>query len=103
MNSYWRQRAREVIHKTLLEWEGGGGDIDKAIAAISDAYPFGTRSNHPYKQWLKERKIAIAFLNLLPARPVDAYLHFAGNCEASELLTRNRRDFVSPGQLSLLP
>lgn len=103
MNSGWRKHSRRVIARTLKAWaEQESPQIEAAIAMIGDAYPFGDRSNHPYKQWLKERKTAIAFLRLKPPRPVDRYLSFAQDVEAAELNSRNRKDFVSPGQLSLL-
>jgi hypothetical protein len=39
------------VHKALP------GDVSLAdrMKAVDDAYPFGPRSHHPYKQWLKAR------------------------------------------------
>lgn len=54
--SNWRKLAREAIDKAHA-----GLDRDTALkdrkAAIDAVYPFGERQYHPYKMWLKERKI----------------------------------------------
>lgn len=49
----WRQRAREVILRVL-----GTLPVDlpykEKRQAVSAAYPFGMRTNHPYKIWCSE-------------------------------------------------
>jgi hypothetical protein len=51
-HSYWRQKASPIIEKILLETRGKTeSEITKAL---HDAYPFGHRSQHPYKIWLDE-------------------------------------------------
>lgn len=50
----WRDKARPIIAKVLLEMRGHSPEeIDDAIFA---AYPFGIRRYHPYKIWLDEVK-----------------------------------------------
>lgn len=55
--SRWRRRAREVIQEVIKRV---GRSDEKALRkAISDAYPFGARANHPYTVWLSEVKFQI--------------------------------------------
>ncbi len=58
--SRWRLRAREVIDAVIASTD----DRDRAtlLPKIDAAYPFGQRSHTPYKQWLTERRAAIAML-----------------------------------------
>jgi hypothetical protein len=52
IQSYWRSKASPIIEKILLDTKG---QEEAAIRqALRDAYPFGERSNHPYKIWLDE-------------------------------------------------
>ena len=52
MKSYWREKARKVINKVMIETKGQ--DEKTVRKALSDAYPFGPRQYHPYKIWLDE-------------------------------------------------
>jgi hypothetical protein len=67
----WRDDARQRIQAVLLEHEAQalllGEPMDKAglSKAIAAAYPYGAKTNHPYTQWLKERKLALAFFDLI--------------------------------------
>lgn len=46
----WRERATEIIRQVVEE---NPGLDDKALRRkVSDAYPFGPRSNYPYDAWL---------------------------------------------------
>lgn len=50
----WRDWAAEIITETL---KATAGQTEKEIkSALKNAYPFGERSNHPYKIWLDEIK-----------------------------------------------
>jgi hypothetical protein len=55
----WRETAQNVITQALLEYEaqqlclGEPFNMADAFKKVSEAYPFGTRKSHPYKQWLK--------------------------------------------------
>jgi hypothetical protein len=58
----WRKHSQHKITEALLEYEAQklclGEEIDRAEVSkvIQQAYPFGARANHPYKQWLKAVK-----------------------------------------------
>ncbi len=52
MKSHWREASKRVILGVIADhpntpWP----ELQRLIAA---AYPFGPRSHHPYKMWLKE-------------------------------------------------
>ena len=61
----WRDRARPIIQKVIQK---NHGKPEKEIRqALQEAYPFGEKTNHPYKIWLDEiRKQMPANLNILP-------------------------------------
>ena len=50
----WRSKAAPIIERVLKETSGR--DEKEIRAALSSAYPFGQRANHPYKIWLDEIK-----------------------------------------------
>jgi hypothetical protein len=48
----WREKAKPIIAAVLAE---NAGKSDSEIrAALLEAYPFGSRSHHPYKVWCSE-------------------------------------------------
>ncbi len=52
MKSRWREHSRPIIARVLAETAGQPeADVRRAL---SDAYPFGPKSHHPYKVWLSE-------------------------------------------------
>lgn len=65
----WRQTSQLAITTALLEYEAQklclSEEIDRneMIKVIQQAYPFGARTNHPYKQWLKAVKQVKILLN----------------------------------------
>lgn len=73
MPTSWRDDARQRIQAVLLEHEAQallmGEPMDKKALskAIAAAYPYGPKTNHPYKSWLKERKLALMFFDLMAA------------------------------------
>lgn len=46
----WREQSLEIIHQVIDENPGLRGKELRRV--ISEAYPFGSRSNFPYKAWL---------------------------------------------------
>ena len=62
--SRWRAHSRRVIAQTVAAWLAAEGrhslfslpraDASRLLEAVLAAYPFGERSNHPYKIWLSE-------------------------------------------------
>lgn len=52
----WATTARAVMAKTLLDCQAASMTPEATAKAIDAAYPFGDRSHHPYKVWLRERK-----------------------------------------------
>ena len=50
--SQWREHSAKVIARVLAETKGQDEKVIRK--ALHDAYPFGERSNHPYKIWLDE-------------------------------------------------
>ena len=52
--SSWGRAAEVVIVRVLKETVGI--PAKERIKAVDDAYPFGLREYHPYKQWLKVRR-----------------------------------------------
>jgi hypothetical protein len=59
----WSSEARRVIALILAGLPPTATDREKR-AALRAAYPFGPRKYHPYKQWCKEVRLALA-------RPLD--------------------------------
>lgn len=49
----WRERASEVILRTLAELPEDA-DTDTKVEAVRAAYPFGERKRRPYKIWCDE-------------------------------------------------
>jgi len=62
--SQWEEIANETIGEAIQNC--GDGDYKKAIDA---AYPFGERKYHPYKVWLKCRKMAFVELGIVKYEP----------------------------------
>ena len=50
----WRDHCGPIIAKVIDEV--GKDDMRKLRKALKDAYPYGQRSNWPYKVWLSEIK-----------------------------------------------
>lgn len=57
--SFWRDEANKVIRQTLDAWPQATREEMKKL--LSEAYPFGARSMHPYKIWLDAVKKALDF------------------------------------------
>jgi hypothetical protein len=53
---YWRRQARKRIIEALSE-VAASNSASEVLAHCDAAYPFGPREHHPYKAWLKERKL----------------------------------------------
>lgn len=47
----WRERAVEVVRQVVEENPG----LDDLLLRrrVAEAYPFGPKTNHPYKAWLR--------------------------------------------------
>lgn len=56
--SRWRARCRSVIDSIYSSRLDLRADPVAMLKAMSKAYPFGSRTGHPYKMWLKEMAIA---------------------------------------------
>ena len=56
--SRWRAHARATIARVISVAKGENPEItrEELLHLIDAAYPFGERSNWPYKCWLEERK-----------------------------------------------
>jgi hypothetical protein len=65
----WRESARDTILRALVDGRSRGLDGAALVAAVDAAYPFGLRANHPYKQWLSERRAILESEGLLTPRP----------------------------------
>lgn len=96
MESWWRKRAQLALAPIAAEFraiaKNNGGELHppQVIAlnkAISDAYSFGVKANHPYKIWLDERRKLLILLGVIKPAP--------------KVLIRKIYK-ASPGQLSLL-
>lgn len=55
-NSTWRISARRIINGVIDANQDATVKEQKKL--ISKAYPWGARSNHPYKCWLIEVQLA---------------------------------------------
>jgi hypothetical protein len=72
MAKTWSELAREAIAAILSDYTESGGDLiyldaddrERIKKRIDDAYPFGERSNFPYKAWLIERRSAFIALGI---------------------------------------
>lgn len=64
----WRRRAARIIEGVLAALPKDASDKVKR-AAISNAYPWGERKYHPYKEWCKAVKDAIGPSRKTAARP----------------------------------
>lgn len=84
MTSEWRLAARQAIQRAIAS--APSDDLAAIKKAIDAAYPFGTRGMHPYKMWLKERKLAFQHLGIIPPETKK-------ECDLC--------DRTPPGQLSL--
>ena len=56
----WVEAALTVMNKTLMACRENGKTPAETAKAIDDAYPFGDRAHHPYKVWLRERRLFFA-------------------------------------------
>jgi hypothetical protein len=56
----WAGKAISVMADTLLKCRADGKSPAETAKAIDAAYPFGERAHHPYKVWLRERKLFFA-------------------------------------------
>lgn len=54
----WSDRCRPLI-ASVLDALPVGATRRECERALSEAYPFGPRENHPYRTWLKESKAAL--------------------------------------------
>jgi hypothetical protein len=75
--SYWRGKAKTVIWQTLKDnginsardaFNLSEKDKKRIIKAVSDAYPFGQKTNHPYKCWCSEKNDILEAL-MIKAKP----------------------------------
>jgi hypothetical protein len=57
MDSRWRRISVKVI--APLEAKYRNQTYAEFKRALSDAYPFGVRSNYPYKIWCQEQRYAL--------------------------------------------
>jgi hypothetical protein len=55
----WRDHARPIIASVIAAYEGTEEKTLRKL--ISAEYPFGDRSNHPYKNWCDEVKRQLAY------------------------------------------
>lgn len=65
--SDWARWSRKIIQGVLGEEHESP---EAALKAIDAAYPFWYRKYHPYKMWLKERRLAMVALGLRDPDPV---------------------------------
>lgn len=56
----WVEAALTVMNKTLMACRENGKTPAETAKAIDEAYPFGDRAHHPYKVWLRERRLFFA-------------------------------------------
>ena len=56
----WAEIANSVMMQTLLACRADGKSLPDTAKSIDAAYPFGEREHHPYKVWLRERKVFFA-------------------------------------------
>ena len=56
----WAEAALTVMNKTLMACREDGKTPAETAKAIDEAYPFGERAHHPYKVWLRERRLFFA-------------------------------------------
>ena len=56
----WANAALTAMTETLLKCRAEGQTPADTAKAIDAAYPFGEREHHPYKVWLRERKLFFA-------------------------------------------
>lgn len=54
--SDWADKASQVMTETLIQCRAEKLTPEQTATAIDGAYPFGDRSNSPYKVWLRQRK-----------------------------------------------
>jgi hypothetical protein len=101
--SQWRLHSRRVIESVFLEYEAQCACLfkplnhEKLLKLVSDAYPFGQRTNLPYQQWLKEVKALKVFL--LTKDPARAYYGWCERYFGSQRKLANRKPVE--GQIGL--
>jgi hypothetical protein len=61
----WNQLAANAVLKALKESSHLPGP--ERLKQVDAAYPFGPREYHPYKQWMKVRRIILVREGLIPA------------------------------------
>lgn len=60
--STWRNRAEPIIRRVIEEHRDA--PIAQIRQALTKAFPWGERGNHPYKIWLSECRRQLAELEL---------------------------------------
>jgi hypothetical protein len=70
--SRWYAHAASVIRQRLTEAEVQGLDAEATQRLVDAAYPFGERTNHPYRMWLRARRDLLHPANTPDARAVSA-------------------------------
>jgi len=55
MRSHWYETSERRIN-AALDALPPGADEKAIVKAVREAYPFGPRQHHPYKQWLKAQR-----------------------------------------------
>jgi hypothetical protein len=87
--SRWRREARSTIVIVVKACRTEEGCLPADILARVDAaYPFGERRYHPYKAWLKERRLFIAALDERPMPTADE----VATCEVARDAVEDGRD-----------
>jgi hypothetical protein len=60
----WRMEAAAVISEALEEGRAQGLEGKSLARFVSKAYPFGERTNYPYKVWLHEFERQVKGVNV---------------------------------------
>lgn len=78
--SHWAEQAYHTIcrvHDGMPET----ASLSDRTKAVDEAYPFGQRKYHPYKQWLKVRRAYLARYGYRTTKAGDASLPFEGEAQ----------------------
>ena len=59
MRLSWYERSAKVIREVHAQLPPDA-TLAERKKALQDAYPFGSRENHPYKQWCKAQRDYLA-------------------------------------------
>lgn len=57
----WAQGSANIIYPLVKQAVQEKWDMATLKKRISEAYPYGSRSHTPYKQWLKVQKEALVY------------------------------------------